>query len=153
MTVSATALLIKTRSRKPSTNRVSAMREVSNPVNRQSARAHNPLPQPQMAGARSGGTPPPRPPARAVQPVRGIASELTPLVTRANRRAIARTHVNSHGGYVAVGEVVVWAVLPPAEEHVVVPDDVLDVLDVDEPGETLVVAPTGAPSSGRRPRP
>ena len=147
-----TAGLITIRLRRSSPNRVPAMREAIS-VNQQRARPHNPLPQPQMAGARSGGTPPPRQPARSAQPVRGIASELTPLVTRANRRAIARTHINSHGGYVAVGDVVVWAVLAPTEEGVVVPDDELDVLGVDERAETLVVAPAGSPSPGRRPRP
>lgn len=142
--------LITMRVKRSSPNRVPAMREAV-PVPQQNAR--NPLPQPQLVGARSGGTPPPRPPARPPQPIRGIAAELTPLVTRANRRAIARTHINSHGGYVSVGDVVVWAVLPPNEEGVVVPDDELDVLGVDERAETLVVAPAGSPSPGRRPRP
>jgi hypothetical protein len=146
----ATGVLLRTRRGHRSPNRVPAMREAI-PA---SLPQQNHLPQPQMAGAHTAaGTPPPRQPARSGQSPRSVAAELTPLVTRAGRRAVARTHVDARGGYVEVGDVVVWAVLPPTEQAVVVPDDELDVLGVDEKTETLVVAPTGSPSPGRRPRP
>jgi hypothetical protein len=110
-------------------------------------------PQRQMAGVVTG---PPRhqPVVSAVQsvpPAREIAAELMPLVTRARGHAVARTHITARGGYVDVGGVVVWAVLRPSDEAVVVPDDRLEVLGVDEETETVVVTPAGSTPRHDRP--
>jgi len=108
--------------------------------------------QHQLAEATTG--PPRHQPAvtamQTVPPARPIVPELRSLVSGARGKAVARTHVTTAGGYVAVGETVVWATLRPADEAAVVPDDRLDVLAVDEESEALVVAPT---STERGPRP
>jgi hypothetical protein len=116
-------------------------------------------PQRELAGvaARPSAGPPPAPrPVSAVQsapPAREIASELMPLVTKAKGHGVARTHITARGGYVAVGDVVLWATLRPSEEAVVVPDDRLKVLAVDEETETLVVAPADSTATERGLRP
>jgi hypothetical protein len=91
---------------------------------------HRQPPQPRTARV------PMQPTAQPGQP--RTTSALQPLVTNANDHAVARSHVTGEGGYVALGEAVVWAVLRPS--GVAAPGDTLTVLRVDERNETLVVA-------------
>jgi hypothetical protein len=56
-------------------------------------------------------------------------------------QAIARSHVSAAGGYVELGEIVVWAVLSPHARTVAAPGDLLDVLETDQKNAVLTVAP------------
>jgi hypothetical protein len=114
-------------------------------------------PRRQMAEASARPGPPPhRQAVSAVQsaPAGGeITAELRSLAAKARGKAVARTHITARGGYITVGDVVVWATLRPSGEAVVEPDDLVEVLGVDEETEALVVAPAGTTSTERGLRP
>jgi hypothetical protein len=94
-------------------------------------------PQPRTARVPMQPTAQPGQPARTVRVEPRSTSALRPLVTDARERAVARTHVTKQGGYVELGDTVVWAVL--SGTSVAAPGDHLSVLRVDDKAETLVV--------------
>jgi hypothetical protein len=86
------------------------------------------------------------PPARVSPPPRYVAPQLVRTVSHPPAdpgpgQAIARSHVSAAGGYVELGEIVVWAVLSPHARTVAAPGDLLDVLETDQKNAVLTVAP------------
>lgn len=96
----------------------------------------------------------PHQPPRTTQPAgRADTSGLQQLVNEAEGRAVARTRVSRGGGYVAVWDAVVWAVMHPQENSTAAPGDELALVGLDEGNGALVVAPIGStvPKRGTRP--
>ncbi|TVT16457.1 hypothetical protein LWP59_27750 [Amycolatopsis acidiphila] len=78
------------------------------------------------------------PPRRIAPPA---AAPPRPIERPGPGQAVARSHVSVDGGYVELGEIVVWAVLSPHLRAVAAPGNVLDVLDTDDKNAVLTIAP------------
>ncbi|SEF27297.1 hypothetical protein SAMN05421837_103727 [Amycolatopsis pretoriensis] len=107
-----------------------------------------PPPPPAIPRRPPPGEPPPAPapwsppvPARIALPPAGssVLPELARIIRDAGGRAVARTHIDAPGGYVAVGDVVLWAASPAGG---VLPGEPVGLEYTGDPAAPLTISAT-----------